>query len=108
MQLLLQLQDVVVADYDDNGDHDDHEHEDGKDDQLPVHAWWQCNKSWTSSSELIKTFPQLFFDPSEFFFVDFSNCSEGVRLDVLLHSHPELLHHPQADLNGMNSPILSG
>ena len=24
---------------DDNGDHDDHEHEDGKDDQLPVHAW---------------------------------------------------------------------
>ena len=45
MQLLLQLQDVVDADYDDNGDHDDnedlddHEHEDGKDDQLPVHAW---------------------------------------------------------------------
>ena len=33
MQLLLQLQDVV------DGDHDDHEHEDGKDDQLPVHAW---------------------------------------------------------------------
>ena len=57
MQLLLQLQDVVDVDYDDNGDHDDHEHEDGKDDQLPVHAWWQCNKSWTSSSELIKTFP---------------------------------------------------
>ena len=52
MQLLLQLQDVVDVDYDDNGDHDDHEHEDGKDDQLPVHAWWQCNKSWTSSSEL--------------------------------------------------------
>ena len=45
MQLLLQLQDVVDVDYDDNGDHDDnedlddHEHEDGKDDQLPVHAW---------------------------------------------------------------------
>ena len=39
MQLLLQLQDVVDADYDDNGDHDHHEHEDGKDDQLPVHAW---------------------------------------------------------------------
>ena len=39
MQLLLQLQDVVDADYDDNGDHDDHEHEDGKDDQLPVDAW---------------------------------------------------------------------
>ena len=31
MQLLLQLQDVVDADYDDNGDHDDHEHDDGKD-----------------------------------------------------------------------------
>ena len=29
----------VDVDYDDNGDHDDHEHEDGKDDQLPVHAW---------------------------------------------------------------------
>ena len=39
MQLLLQLQDVVDVDYDDNGDHDDHEHELGKDDQLPVHAW---------------------------------------------------------------------
>ena len=45
MQQLLQLQDVVDVDYDDNGDHDDnedlddHEHEDGKDDQLPVHAW---------------------------------------------------------------------
>ena len=38
MQLLLQLQDVVDVDYDDNGDHDDHEHVDGKDDQLPVQA----------------------------------------------------------------------
>ena len=28
MQLLLQLQDVVDADYDDNGDHDDNEDHD--------------------------------------------------------------------------------